>query len=99
MSQECLYYAGWASRVYFSDNGSTAIEIAIKMAFRKYSFDHGILLDSVWNKATEKGIELKVYFHVHSIFTENFLLYGFMLQTLVLYRAITSSFFIPHPLS
>ncbi|KAG7021738.1 Bifunctional dethiobiotin synthetase/7,8-diamino-pelargonic acid aminotransferase, mitochondrial, partial [Cucurbita argyrosperma subsp. argyrosperma] len=33
---------GWASRVYFSDNGSTAIEIALKMAFRKFSFDHGI---------------------------------------------------------
>lgn len=35
-------FAGWASRVYFSDNGSTAIEIALKMAFRKFSFDHGI---------------------------------------------------------
>ncbi|XP_031482590.1 bifunctional dethiobiotin synthetase/7,8-diamino-pelargonic acid aminotransferase, mitochondrial isoform X2 [Nymphaea colorata] len=34
---------GWASRTYFSDNGSTAIEIALKMAFRKYSVDHGIL--------------------------------------------------------
>ncbi|TYK09496.1 bifunctional dethiobiotin synthetase/7,8-diamino-pelargonic acid aminotransferase [Cucumis melo var. makuwa] len=33
----------WASRVYFSDNGSTAIEIALKMAFRKFSIDHGIL--------------------------------------------------------
>ncbi|XP_038878691.1 bifunctional dethiobiotin synthetase/7,8-diamino-pelargonic acid aminotransferase, mitochondrial [Benincasa hispida] len=33
---------GWASRVYFSDNGSTAIEIALKMAFRKFSIDHGI---------------------------------------------------------
>ncbi|KAF3771996.1 Bifunctional dethiobiotin synthetase/7-8-diamino-pelargonic acid aminotransferase [Nymphaea thermarum] len=33
----------WASRTYFSDNGSTAIEIALKMAFRKYSVDHGIL--------------------------------------------------------
>lgn len=28
--------------MYFSDNGSTAIEIALKMAFRKFSFDHGI---------------------------------------------------------
>jgi dethiobiotin synthetase/adenosylmethionine--8-amino-7-oxononanoate aminotransferase len=31
---------GWASRVYFSDNGSTAIEIALKMAFRKFCVDH-----------------------------------------------------------
>ncbi|KAJ7979489.1 Bifunctional dethiobiotin synthetase/7,8-diamino-pelargonic acid aminotransferase, mitochondrial [Quillaja saponaria] len=37
---------GWASRTYFSDNGSTAIEIALKMAFRKYCFDHGLLKDS-----------------------------------------------------
>ncbi|GLJ26997.1 hypothetical protein SUGI_0528990 [Cryptomeria japonica] len=34
---------GWASRVYFSDNGSTAIEIALKMAFRKFAFDHGFI--------------------------------------------------------
>lgn len=33
---------GWASRVYFSDDGSTAVEVAIKMAFRKYVKDHGL---------------------------------------------------------
>ncbi|KAJ4709362.1 Bifunctional dethiobiotin synthetase/7,8-diamino-pelargonic acid aminotransferase, mitochondrial [Melia azedarach] len=51
---------GWASRAYFSDNGSTAIEIALKMAFRKFSFDHEILLDFPNNDAANKSIELKV---------------------------------------
>ncbi|KAI4381106.1 hypothetical protein MLD38_007214 [Melastoma candidum] len=46
---------GWASRVYFSDNGSTAIEIALKMAFRKFCVDHAKLLD-----AAEQQIELLV---------------------------------------
>ncbi|KAL1342036.1 hypothetical protein AAHE18_09G130800 [Arachis hypogaea] len=31
---------GWASRAYFSSNGSIAIEIALKMAFLKFSVDH-----------------------------------------------------------
>lgn len=34
---------GWASRVFFSDNGSTAVEIALKMALRKFSLDHGLM--------------------------------------------------------
>ncbi|KAL4564280.1 hypothetical protein LXL04_028340 [Taraxacum kok-saghyz] len=43
---------GWASRVYFSDNGSTAVEIALKMAFRKFLVDNFDL--------SQGNIELKV---------------------------------------
>lgn len=52
--------ADWASRTYFSDNGSTAIEIALKMAFRKYSHDHGILLEPVKDNSAERCPELVV---------------------------------------
>ncbi|KAM2039774.1 hypothetical protein ACFX1T_013182 [Malus domestica] len=51
---------GWASRTYFSDNGSTAIEIALKMAFRKFSYDHGILLDHLKDNSAERHPELVV---------------------------------------
>lgn len=33
----------WASRAFYSDNGSTAVEVGLKMAFRKYMKDHDIL--------------------------------------------------------
>jgi len=33
---------GWANRVFFSDDGSTAMEIAIKMGMKKFCSDRGI---------------------------------------------------------
>ncbi|GJN36790.1 hypothetical protein PR202_gb25686 [Eleusine coracana subsp. coracana] len=50
---------GWASRVYYSDSGSTAIEIALKMAFRKFCDDHGIQMD---NEKSIRNIQLKVFY-------------------------------------
>ncbi|KAK6783709.1 hypothetical protein RDI58_017163 [Solanum bulbocastanum] len=51
---------GWASRVYFSDNGSTAIEIALKMALRKFLFDHKIVSDDLVTENAESRVDLKV---------------------------------------
>lgn len=42
-----VMFLGWASRVYYSDNGSTAVEIALKMAFRKFLSDNKALFDLV----------------------------------------------------
>lgn len=55
-----LCFAGWASRVYFSDNGSTAIEIALKMAFRKFCVDHETLLDFCEAEEEKEDIVVKV---------------------------------------
>jgi len=35
---------GWASRVFFSDDGSTAMEVAIKMGMKKYCYDRGLVM-------------------------------------------------------
>ncbi|KAL0652617.1 hypothetical protein Bca4012_095308 [Brassica carinata] len=51
---------GWASRVYFSDNGSIAIEIALKMAFRKFCVDHETLLEFSEGRDEKKHIVVKV---------------------------------------
>lgn len=59
-----FYFTGWASRTYFSDNGSTAVEIALKMAFRKYMFDHCINADFHKISSQEGCVDLKVDFSV-----------------------------------
>lgn len=46
--------------MYFSDNGSTAIEIALKMALRKFLFDHRIISDDLVAESAESRVELKV---------------------------------------
>ncbi|KAL7138072.1 hypothetical protein ABFS83_10G137900 [Erythranthe nasuta] len=51
---------GWASRVYFSDNGSTSVEIALKMAFRKFLSDNKVLLDLVNANPKGRFMDLKV---------------------------------------
>ncbi|BFI25775.1 bifunctional dethiobiotin synthetase / adenosylmethionine---8-amino-7-oxononanoate aminotransferase [Marchantia polymorpha subsp. ruderalis] len=52
---------GWARRVFFSDTGSAAIEIALKMAFRKFVKDHASFFsaDTSW-KSVESQPSLKV---------------------------------------
>lgn len=47
---------GWASRTFFSDNGSTAIEIALKMAFRKFWCDH----ETILSVSDQKPLEFRV---------------------------------------
>ncbi|CAI0427846.1 unnamed protein product [Linum tenue] len=61
LARELGYAAGrfgWASRSYFSDNGSTAIEIALKMAFRKFYNENDVL--SGRSNTVERCFELKV---------------------------------------
>jgi len=53
--------SGWASRTFFSDDGSTAIEVGIKMAMKKYAKDHfGSLSESDKNPFGPAGTSLTV---------------------------------------
>lgn len=45
---------GWASRAFFTDNGSTAVEVALKMAFRKYAIDHDMIYNEEFLKQNKK---------------------------------------------
>ncbi|KAG2347906.1 PLP-dependent transferase, partial [Suillus weaverae] len=42
---------GWASRVFFSDNGSTGMEVALKMALRSFIVSSGLELSLAEKKA------------------------------------------------
>ena len=58
--------AGWASRVFFTDNGSCSMEVALKMAIRAYSMRHSTFLDS--RRKHELGIlGLKGSYHGDTI--------------------------------
>ncbi|KAG7673147.1 hypothetical protein Ndes2526B_g03439 [Nannochloris sp. 'desiccata'] len=45
---------GWAKRAFFTDNGSTAVEVALKMAFRKYAVDHDMIFSEAFLKENKK---------------------------------------------
>lgn len=59
---------GWASRAFISDNGSTGMEVAIKMALRAYTSRYGMPLNE--EKGTKKDlgiIGLKGSYHGDTI--------------------------------
>lgn len=53
---------GWANRVFFSDNGSTGMEVALKMALRAYTSRHGEVI-SKSEKKTLGVLGLKGSYH------------------------------------
>lgn len=79
--------SGWASRVYFSDNGSTAVEIALKMAFRKFLSDNKVILDPVKADIDRRFMDLKV--------SETFLDRGHMLRNYCSSCSLPLCYFLP----
>ncbi len=57
--------AGWASRVFFSDDGSTAVEVALKMGFRKYLADRGELREGGGGSGVAGGAPLVQNANIH----------------------------------
>jgi len=57
---------GWASRVFFSDNGSTGMEVALKMALRSFIVTSGLELSSA-EKKTLGVVGLKGSYHGDTI--------------------------------
>lgn len=55
LAQRALEVVGgsWASRAFFSDDGSTAVEVALKMAFRKYAVDQGLVFDGKFSNGND----------------------------------------------
>lgn len=57
---------GWASRVFFSDNGSTGMEVALKMALRSFIVSSGLELSSP-EKKNLRVVGLKGSYHGDTI--------------------------------
>lgn len=58
---------GWAAKAFFSDNGSTAVEIALKMALRAFCIKEGIGKDRVKGDQQLGVLGLKGSYHGDTI--------------------------------
>jgi len=59
---------GWASRVFYSDNGSTGMEVALKMALRTYTKTYPVEGDTGGNRGKKLGVlGLKGSYHGDTI--------------------------------
>ena len=59
---------GWASRVFYTDNGSTGMEVALKMALRAYTKRYPVRVGTGGNQAKNLGVlGLKGSYHGDTI--------------------------------